>query len=220
MPSALQEVTAPSSAPGSPREHASDPHELADSEEPLAAPSGEHHRPHASILSAGAASSAVAGDVRASPHEAMFIREYDRGRVLRNTPITKSEIVAMLSSLIGENQAISKRKARLDPHASTRCDLHAHRDLHTRCSDTHCAVLHAEPVAAAVQLFAGKTAKVGETIDAEHRSYELMLDLQLGVRWSVSKITPTPARATGLTSADFAEKTKARVASSLPRRRW
>lgn len=42
--------------------------------------------------------------------EAMYVREYDRGRVVRNTPIQRQEVLAMLASLIGENQAISKRK--------------------------------------------------------------------------------------------------------------
>ena len=37
-------------------------------------------------------------------------------------------------------------------------------------------------------MFAGKNDKIGEIINSEHRSYELMLDLQLGVRWSVSKV--------------------------------
>lgn len=42
--------------------------------------------------------------------ESMYVREYDRGRVVRNTPIQRQEVLAMLTSLIGENQAISKRK--------------------------------------------------------------------------------------------------------------
>ena len=41
--------------------------------------------------------------------ETMYVREYERGRVVRNTPIQRPEIIAMLSSLIGETQAVAKR---------------------------------------------------------------------------------------------------------------
>eukprot|EP00892_Ulva_mutabilis_P006728 jgi/Ulvmu1/4427/UM002_0152.1 len=98
--------------------------------------------------------------------EAMYVREYDRGRVVRNTPIQRHEVLVMLTSLIGENQAISKRK-----------------------------------------LFMGKNDKVGEIINQDHRSYELMLDLQLGVRWSVSKVTQSPGSG-GLTQEHFENKVK------------
>jgi 1-phosphatidylinositol-4-phosphate 5-kinase len=60
----------------------------------------------------------------------------------------------------------------------------------------------------ALQVFSGKNDKVGEIINSEHRSYELMLDLQLGVRWSVSKISPTPAPQNGLKSEHFTQKVK------------
>lgn len=60
---------------------------------------------------------------------------------------------------------------------------------------------------ALLQLFAGKNQKAGETIHEGHRSYELMLDLQLGIRWSVGKITPVvPPRQ--LTPDLFAVKSK------------
>ena len=61
-------------------------------------------------------------------------------------------------------------------------------------------------------MFHGKTAKLGETINAEHRSYELMLDLQLGVRYSVSRASPFPAPK-GLQPQHFCEKVK----SDFPR---
>ena len=68
-----------------------------------------------------------------------------------------------------------------------------------------------------MQAFADKNEKVGEIISSEHRSYELMLDLQLGVRWSVSLYTPRPppAATSGHAgdSADlgpFVEKVKVR----------
>lgn len=48
----------------------------------------------------------------------------------------------------------------------------------------------------------GKNDKVGEIINQDHRSYELMLDLQLGVRWSVSKVTQSPGSG-GLTQGHF-----------------
>ena len=54
----------------------------------------------------------------------------------------------------------------------------------------------------------GKNDKVGEIINSEHRSYELMKDLQLGIRWSVSKMTPTPASKMDLDNAAFAAKVK------------
>jgi hypothetical protein len=51
--------------------------------------------------------------------ESMYVREYDRGRMVRNTPIQRPEVILMLASLIGENQAIGKRKVRLSPRACT-----------------------------------------------------------------------------------------------------
>lgn len=54
----------------------------------------------------------------------------------------------------------------------------------------------------------GKNDKIGETINSEHRSYELMKDLQLGIRWSVSKMTPTPASKMDLDKEHFAAKVK------------
>ena len=42
-------------------------------------------------------------------------------------------------------------------------------------------------------MFSSKNTKAGETIQTGHRSYELMLDLQLGIRWSVAKITQSKA---------------------------
>lgn len=101
------------------------------------------------------------------PGEALYVREYVRGRVVRTTPITGSEAVAMLSSLIGENEARHKRK-----------------------------------------LFSGKNDKAGETIQEGHRSYELMLDLQLGVRWSVGKFTHTLPPRGQLLPEHFSEKVK------------
>lgn len=59
-----------------------------------------------------------------------------------------------------------------------------------------------------MQAFAGKNDKVGEIINSEHRSYELMLDLQLGVRWSVSTFSPTPAPADGPAKEHFTQKVK------------
>jgi 1-phosphatidylinositol-4-phosphate 5-kinase len=59
-----------------------------------------------------------------------------------------------------------------------------------------------------VQAFMGKNDKVGEIIHSDHRSYELMLDLQLGIRWSVSKMTPTPASKMGLEKEHFSAKVK------------
>lgn len=53
----------------------------------------------------------------------------------------------------------------------------------------------------------GKNDKVGEIINQDHRSYELMLDLQLGVRWSVSKVTQSPGSG-GLTQEHFDSKVK------------
>ena len=41
--------------------------------------------------------------------ETMYVREYERGRVVRNTPIQRPEVIGMLSSLIGETQAVAKR---------------------------------------------------------------------------------------------------------------
>jgi hypothetical protein len=41
--------------------------------------------------------------------ETMYVREYERGRVVRNTPIQRPEVIAMLSSLVGETQATTKR---------------------------------------------------------------------------------------------------------------
>lgn len=54
----------------------------------------------------------------------------------------------------------------------------------------------------------GKNDKVGEIINSEHRSYELMKDLQLGIRWSVSKMTPTPASKMDLNKDHFSAKVK------------
>jgi 1-phosphatidylinositol-4-phosphate 5-kinase len=54
----------------------------------------------------------------------------------------------------------------------------------------------------------GKNDKVGEIINQGHRSYELMQDLQLGVRWSVSKITPKPTSKVGLEREHFSAKVK------------
>lgn len=42
--------------------------------------------------------------------EVMCVREYDRGRELRTEAIQGAEVLAMLSSLVGENQAMNKRK--------------------------------------------------------------------------------------------------------------
>lgn len=123
--------------------------------------------------------------------EAMYVREYDRGRVVRNTPIQRQEVLAMLTSLIGENQAISKRKVR-QPDILLVCQLIV-------IASVYAAVL--------LQLFMGKNDKVGEIINQDHRSYELMLDLQLGVRWSVSKVTQSPGSA-ALTHNHFENKVK------------
>eukprot|EP00898_Chlorokybus_atmophyticus_P009134 jgi/Chlat1/9221/Chrsp98S08478 len=46
--------------------------------------------------------------------------------------------------------------------------------------------------------------RAGETIFKGHRSYDLMLNLQLGIRYSVGKITPVPLRP--LTKEDFSSK--------------
>ena len=48
----------------------------------------------------------------------------------------------------------------------------------------------------------------GETIYKGHRSYDLMLNLQLGIRWSVGKITPELVGAT-LPEETFAQKVAA-----------
>ncbi len=54
----------------------------------------------------------------------------------------------------------------------------------------------------------GTAARPGETIYKGHRSYDLMLNLQLGVRYCVGRINPTePSR--GLMPADFEYKVAA-----------
>ena len=54
----------------------------------------------------------------------------------------------------------------------------------------------------------GNAARPGETIYKGHRSYDLMLNLQLGIRCCVGRINPTePAK--DLTPADFEYKVTA-----------
>ncbi|KAK9815279.1 hypothetical protein WJX72_000998 [[Myrmecia] bisecta] len=53
----------------------------------------------------------------------------------------------------------------------------------------------------------GDTVRPGETIYKGHRSYDLMLNLQLGIRYSVGKITPDP-RVSKLTDEHFRLKVK------------
>lgn len=130
--------------------------------------------------------------------EAMYVREYDRGRVVRNTPIQRHEVLAMLTSLIGENQAISKRKV-LHLSIFLLCLM--------RCFCSFLMAVTDESFLPNLQLFMGKNDKVGEIINQDHRSYELMLDLQLGVRWSVSKVTQAPGSA-ALTDEHFENKVK------------
>ena len=82
--------------------------------------------------------------------------------------------------------------------------------VHVRCCSRRCCTCSHPRVRS--QAFADKNEKVGEIISSEHRSYELMLDLQLGIRWSVSLYTPPPAPKTS-DSADLgpiAHKVKAR----------
>ncbi|MCO5582253.1 hypothetical protein L7F22_036145 [Adiantum nelumboides] len=55
--------------------------------------------------------------------------------------------------------------------------------------------------------------KPGETIFKGHQSYDLMLNLQLGIRYTVGKITPEPRRE--ILSADFGPK--ARIWMHFPR---
>ncbi|KAI5063235.1 hypothetical protein GOP47_0021782 [Adiantum capillus-veneris] len=55
--------------------------------------------------------------------------------------------------------------------------------------------------------------KPGETILKGHQSYGLMINLQLGIRYTVGKITPEPIRE--ITSADFGSR--ARIWMSFPR---
>ena len=50
----------------------------------------------------------------------------------------------------------------------------------------------------------------GETIFKGHHSYDLMLNLQLGIRWSVGKITQEPAKRT-LEEAVFRDKVQRRL---------
>ncbi len=56
----------------------------------------------------------------------------------------------------------------------------------------------------------------GETIYKGHRSYDLMLNLQLGIRWSVGKITPELVGAT-LPEETFSQKV---TAGGLTRLEW
>jgi hypothetical protein len=77
-----------------------------ESELPLTAPSADRRRGSTSTLM-------VPSSTAHTQHaEMMFVREYDRGRELRTTPIQGAEVVAMLTSLVGENQVLSKRKVR------------------------------------------------------------------------------------------------------------
>ncbi|KAI5084458.1 hypothetical protein GOP47_0000627 [Adiantum capillus-veneris] len=55
--------------------------------------------------------------------------------------------------------------------------------------------------------------KPGETIFKGHQSYDLMLNLQLGIRYTVGKITPEPRRE--ISTADFGPK--ARIWMHFPR---
>jgi hypothetical protein len=71
-------------------------------EKPVTAPSGDRRR--SSLRPVDYVTSTVQNP------EVMYVREYDRGRELRTTPIQGTEIVSMLSSLVGENQAVNKRK--------------------------------------------------------------------------------------------------------------
>lgn len=58
---------------------------------------------------------------------------------------------------------------------------------------------------------------MGETIYKGAPSYDLMLQLQLGIRWSVGRITPEPNR--NLTERDFADNTpESAVSIRFPRR--
>ncbi|XP_010242826.1 PREDICTED: phosphatidylinositol 4-phosphate 5-kinase 8 [Nelumbo nucifera] len=58
------------------------------------------------------------------------------------------------------------------------------------------------------------TKKSGETIFKGHRSYYLMLNLQLGIRYTVGKITPVPRRE--VRSSDFGPR--ARIRMYFPRK--
>ena len=55
----------------------------------------------------------------AGPAEIMYVREYNRGREIRTTPIQGAEVIAMPTSLVGENQAMSKRKVCMPALRST-----------------------------------------------------------------------------------------------------
>lgn len=58
---------------------------------------------------------------------------------------------------------------------------------------------------------------MGETIYKGAPSYDLMLQLQLGIRWSVGRVTPEPNR--NLTERDFTDKTpESAVSTRFPRR--
>ena len=118
--------------------------------------------------------------------EIMFVREYDRGKELRTTAIQGPEIVAMLQSLIGENQVLNKRKVRHDMDPSEPCVTPA-------CGLLFCmpGLLSVARCRSYLQAFTGKNDKAGEMITAGHRSYDIMLDLQLGIRWSCSRIAGT-----------------------------
>ena len=61
---------------------------------------------------------------------------------------------------------------------------------------------------------AGAGAGTGETIYKGHHSYDLMLNLQLGIRYTVGKITPEPMRDIS-PSSDFGPK--ARIWMNFPR---
>ena len=87
-----------------------------EAERPVSAPAADRRRgshvAHASI-----------GQLQKEVGEAMFVREYNRGREVRTTAIQGPEVIAMLTSLVGENQAMSKRKVCLVHQLTYRVSL-------------------------------------------------------------------------------------------------
>ena len=81
-----------------PRRHADERGQHEEAEAPLPAPSADRRR------------GSMVAQSHAGPAEVMYVREYNRGREIRTTPLQGAEVIAMLTSLVGENQAMSKRK--------------------------------------------------------------------------------------------------------------